>query len=82
MHSTNVHVYEPHDPRLGRHIVHDSRSPRVRQAVETTALPTRSIEHKRNGPIFDQGEIGSCTANAARGLLLTGPPMAPRIRVH
>lgn len=56
---------------LGRHQVHDERSRAF--ALEPRALPTSPVLHTRRLPIFDQGELGSCTANAALGLLCTGP---------
>lgn len=62
----------PHiDPRLGRHQVHDERSRAY--ALEAVALPTVPVLHQRHRPIFDQGSLGSCTANAALGMLSTGP---------
>lgn len=59
------------DPRLGRHRVHDERSRAF--ALEPVALPTTPVMHTRRLPIFDQGILGSCTANAALGMLCTGP---------
>jgi hypothetical protein len=61
--------------RLGRHIVHDSRSrlypyqPR-KQVILGTILHTRRI------PILDQGNVGSCTGNAITGALGTDPDWA------
>lgn len=56
------------DPRLGRLVAHDSRS-------KTYALPVgaqKSAKHMRKVPIFNQGNIGSCTTNAGLGCLGTG----------
>lgn len=59
------------DPRLGRHQVHDERSRDF--ALAPVALPIVPVLHQRHRPIFDQGQLGSCTANAALGMLSTGP---------
>jgi hypothetical protein len=59
------------DPRLGRHQYHDDASRAF--ALEPVALPTVPVLHQRHVPIFDQGQLGSCTANAALGMLSTGP---------
>lgn len=56
--------------RLGRHVEHDDKSwdyPAER------APKIRDVRHKREVPIFDQGDLGSCTGNALGGLLATGP---------
>lgn len=59
------------DPRLGRRVEHDSRSRAY--AVEAEAVTRlKSIQHVRHVPVFDQGQVGSCTANAAVGCLGTG----------
>lgn len=69
--AVEVHVYEPTDPRLGRHVIHDGRSRAY--ALPSKAKPTTVIAWPRVGPILDQGNVGSCTANAAFGLLMTQP---------
>jgi hypothetical protein len=56
---------------LGRLKVHDERSRAF--ALAPVALPTKTVLHNRRLPIFDQGSLGSCTANAALGMLCTGP---------
>lgn len=56
--------YEPTDPRLGRHIHHDSRSRDF--AYEADDLSNlRSVRHHSHIPVLDQGQVGSCTGNAA-----------------
>lgn len=67
----DVHVYEPTDPRLKRHVIHDRRSRNY--ALKSTQVPKKLIAWPRVGPILDQGEIGSCTANAALGVLMSHP---------
>lgn len=55
---------------LGRHVHHDPRS----LAFPVGVLPKsaiQSVEWTRRAPIFDQGQLGSCTGNAATGLLGT-----------
>lgn len=66
----NTHVYEPTDPRLGRHVQHDPRSLHFAHGVlPKTAIKT--VDWTRRAPIFDQGSLGSCTGNAAAGLVGT-----------
>ncbi len=61
----------PHtDPRLGRHVWHDERSRRFPAPMRSA--PLRSVRHHRHVPVFDQGDLGSCTGNAAIGCLATG----------
>jgi len=59
------------DRRLNRHIHHDSRSKLYR--FDTTDLKIESAVHERHIPILDQGQVGSCTANAGIGTLATDP---------
>lgn len=56
---------------LGRHQVHDERSRAY--ALPAVALPTKPVMHERHIPVFDQGELGCCTACAQLGMLSTGP---------
>lgn len=60
----------PSDPRLGRHVRHDALSWRF--PYPTTGLEIASVRWERHVPIFDQGRVGSCTGNAAIGVLCTG----------
>ncbi len=57
--------------RLGRHVEHDARSHAF--AAPRYAGPVKTTFWHRKGPAFDQGELGSCTANAMLGLLMTEP---------
>jgi hypothetical protein len=59
------------DRRLGRHLNHDPRS--LRYLVNTPARTLNSVEHERIIPVLDQGDLGSCTGNAAVGALGTQP---------
>lgn len=70
-HLEDFHVFAKNDPRLNRHVVHDARSRNY--ALPSATLPRHAIGWPRIGPILDQGDIGSCTANAALGLLMTQP---------
>jgi hypothetical protein len=56
--------------RLGRHVVHD---PRSRNYEAETAGAVKSVQHKSFGLPLDQGQIGSCTANALCGALDSAP---------
>lgn len=55
--------------RLGRHVFHDSRS--LRYPYRGFSAIT-SVQHQRRVPVLDQGDLGSCTGNAALGCLGTG----------
>jgi hypothetical protein len=59
--------------RLGRHINHDpeSRNFAFVDRPEAADATLKSIEWKRQVPVFDQGQLGSCTGNAAAGWLGT-----------
>lgn len=57
--------------RLGRNVNHDARS--LRFLVSSPARTLQSTEHERMVPVFDQGDLGSCTGNAAVGALGTKP---------
>jgi hypothetical protein len=65
--------------RLGRHIVHDARS---RNFPADRAVQIVSVTHQAHGLPLDQGQIGSCTANALCGSLDSSPDFtggAPRL---
>ena len=55
--------------RLGRHINHDPRSLAYRVAGTTTP---KTVRWERHIPVFDQGDLGSCTINAGLGALGSG----------
>lgn len=55
---------------LGRHVLQDSRS---RQFVAEQAPALKSVTHASIGLPLNQGNIGSCTANALVGALNTKP---------
>lgn len=59
------------DPRLKRHVYHDSRSKLY--TFNTTGLTISSVVHSRHIPILNQGQVGSCTGNAGVGALATDP---------
>lgn len=71
-HTLYVEHFKPSDPRLGRHVLHDSRS--LQYQVEPKDINVlKSVRHQRRTPILDQGQLGSCTGNAAIGCLGTDP---------
>jgi hypothetical protein len=63
-----------HDPdapfALGRHVEHDPRSLAFAHGVLPKSA-IKSVDWTRRVPIFDQGQLGSCTGNAGTGLLGT-----------
>lgn len=65
---------KPDNPyRLGRHQVPDALPPEKEIVRTAWFRPLKDTDHKRVVPPFNQGQIGSCTANAAIGLLMTEP---------
>jgi len=56
---------------LGRHLhpAHDARS--LSWPAETA--PVRTLVHRHEGPVLDQGDLGSCTGNACAQALNTQP---------
>lgn len=81
-HTLEIHRFEPSDPRLGRHVHHDSRS------LDHLFLPKDAKPKKVNtdwtsstGPL-NQGQVGSCTGNATAQWLNTDFADAFRALVH
>ena len=62
--------YNPTDPRLGRHVRHDSRSA-LYGVAEMPRSAIKSVTWQRHIPILDQGQIGSCVPNNAPEFLGT-----------
>lgn len=56
--------------RLGRHVAHDPRSLKHPAKMADSIV---DVEHKRLVPVFNQGNLGSCTGNATAGCLSTEP---------
>lgn len=56
--------------RLGRHVNHDPRSLAFRVKA---ARALKTVLWDRKIPVLDQGDVGSCTGNAATGALGTVP---------
>lgn len=75
------HRYRPTDPRLGRHVNHDPRNAQYSIGPVPRSMIVSS-DWMRRVPIFDQGQVGSCTFNAAAGCYATdsknriGAPLA------
>lgn len=57
--------------RLGRNVNHDPRSVAFR--VGARAVTPKSVRWERHGPILDQGNLGSCVANAGTAMLMCDP---------
>lgn len=76
--------FAPADPRLGRHVVHDSRSLLYR-APARDPKKLVSVRHNINIPIMDQGDVGSCTGHAGTNALASDALWAagqPAIEAH
>lgn len=58
---------------LGRIVAHDPRSRAYAVGGPTPGLARTSVRHARQVPVFDQGELGSCTGNATVGAAGTSP---------
>lgn len=56
---------------LGRSVNHDPRSRQFAFRASPRAQLT-AVRHARQVPVFDQGNLGSCTGNAAVGCMTTG----------
>ncbi len=65
--------------RLGRHVQHDPHSRHY--AYDTTGLTITAVRHTRHVPVFDQGDLGSCTGNAGVGALACDP-LFTQLPVH
>lgn len=65
----------PSNPyRLGRHQVPRALDPsKDARLVSRWFTAIEDVTHKEFLPVFDQGNLGSCTANAALGMLVTAP---------
>lgn len=71
-HTLYIKRYEASDPRLGRHVLHDSRS--LSFKVEPQSVDVlRSVRHTSRIPVLDQGNVGSCTGHAGVNVLATDP---------
>jgi hypothetical protein len=70
--AAQIDIPEQIDPekRLGRHILHDSRSWNY-QAQQ--APKVKSVSHAAVGLPLNQGQLGSCTANALCGAMNSKP---------
>jgi hypothetical protein len=64
-HTLEIHNFEPTDPRLARHVTHDSRS-WDHQFLAVDAKPKKidTFWKSSTGPL-NQGQVGSCTGNAS-----------------
>lgn len=58
---------------LGRHVVHDARSRDYDARALVRHKRLANVLHHEATGVWDQGEIGQCTAEAAYGTLMTEP---------
>lgn len=59
--------------RLGRHVHHDPRSRAYAVSEDLLASTYTSAVHQVRIPVLDQGDLGSCTGNAAEAAAGTDP---------
>lgn len=62
-----------HGGRLGRHIEHDPRSRAYALSDDLLPRTYTSATHAVSIPVLDQGNLGSCTGNAAEALVGADP---------
>lgn len=74
---TVIHERRVTGRRLGRHIEHDPRSKAFAIKAPVDATPIVSKVWTRHAPIFDQGDLGKCTCEAAGGCAMTEPLFVP-----
>lgn len=58
--------------RLGRHQIHDALLAEL-EAFEDELAPIEDVVHAEFQPVWDQGNLGSCTMHAAYGCMVTDP---------
>jgi hypothetical protein len=68
--TSRIHEIRVNGKPLGRHVHHDSRS---RNHPAELAAGITTVTHEAVGLPLDQGQIGSCTANALVGALNCAP---------
>ncbi|MCA1839959.1 MAG: hypothetical protein ABR585_12540 [Gemmatimonadaceae bacterium] len=64
-----VHTFNPTDPRLGRHVHHDSRNRQYEHFTSSVFDLARTVQHHSNIPVLNQGNIGACAGFAGAGLM-------------
>lgn len=81
-HTIEVHRFEATDPRLGRHVHHDSRSLRF-AFLPKDAQPKRiNTFWNSAADVLNQGQLGSCTGNAGAQWLNTDFAKPVRVAVN
>jgi hypothetical protein len=77
-HHISITRYEPSDPRLGRHVAHDSRSLDYEYLPRTAAPQQKNTFWDSAAKPLNQGSLGSCTGNAVAQWLNTNYANAVR----
>lgn len=67
------HPSETGGGRLGRHVHHDSRSRAYALSEDLLPSTYTSAVHQVRIPVLDQGDLGSCTGNAAEAFIGSDP---------
>lgn len=81
-HTLTVARYAPTDPRLGRHVHHDSRSLSYEFLPRDAALKGKSTFWASGAKPLNQGDVGSCTGNATAQWINSDFAAAVRTQVH
>ena len=74
-----IHIIPEHPDnpyRMGRHRFLTEALPASLNATKSSSSMSdiiQSVDHEEYEPVFNQGGLGSCTANAALGCLVTAP---------
>jgi hypothetical protein len=71
VHTVTLHRYDASDPRLGRHVHHDSRSLDFEFAPRDAKPKGKNTFWNSNTGPLNQGQVGSCTGNAVAQWLNT-----------
>src|SRR5215831_11694597 len=81
-HTLTIHTFDAEDPRLGRHVCHDSRSLNYAYLPREAKPKHKSTLWTSQAPPLNQGELGSCTGNSEAQWLNTNFASPTLKKVH
>lgn len=67
--SVDIHIYEPTDPRLGRHVHHDSRNRQYAYSAWNFDVAAADVNWTSSLGVSDQGRVGACTGFSVLDIL-------------